>query len=258
MMDSEEHLCLTIEERILLHLLDFYQYATAITVPIEITQQGISEAILIQRKHVPRSLKAMLNKGLLEETIRHVTGKRQRLRAYFLTDKGREQALLLRDHVKSLLICICTEEGSTTQTVEEVMHLLKGIFSWGKVLSYVSMYGVVDRKKIDENTMQRDALPLTDNALVYKKALAQAWKDGTMTNDERDILKSLRESLHISEKDHITFEEDILRDLGETADDKALAVYKVALKQALADHKITPDERAILEKIKRRFHLKNV
>lgn len=257
-MDSEEHLNLTIEERILLHLLDFHHYSKEITVPLEVTQQGISEATLIQRKHVPRSLKAMMNKGFLEETIRHVTGKRQRLRAYFLTDKGRDQALLLKDHVKSILICVCTEEGSTTLTVEEAMHLLKGICSWGKVLSYMTMYGVVERKKIDKKSYQMDSPPLSDNALVYKKALAQAWKDGTMTSDERELLKNLRESLHISEKDHVQFEEDILKDLGDTADDKALAVYKVALEQALADHKITPDERAILEKIKRRFHLKNV
>jgi hypothetical protein len=88
--------------------------------------------------------------------------------------------------------------------------------------------------------------------------LIQAWQDGKMTSDERDLLRNLRLSLGISEKKHVQLEEEILENIASTANSKALEVYNIALQQALADKRISKDERAILEKIKKHLNIKGM
>ena len=60
----------------------------------------------------------------------------------------------------------------------------------------------------------------------------------------------------MTEKEHLVLEEEILRNVEGSGDRQAIEVYKVAMEQALEDGKITEDERAILEKIKKRFNIK--
>jgi tellurite resistance protein len=78
-----------------------------------------------------------------------------------------------------------------------------------------------------------------------------------MSSDERDILHILRDCLNVSNKEHLALEEEILDNAEKSADGQAKEVYQVALAQALEDGKITEDERAILEKIKKRFKIKD-
>ena len=50
---------LTTEERTLLHLLDHQLPENNWEAPMELTQAGISAAVHVQRKHVPRTLKRL-------------------------------------------------------------------------------------------------------------------------------------------------------------------------------------------------------
>ena len=59
MVESQKKPNFTIEEKILLHLLDFLKYRNEIVVPQSITQLGISSAVGVNRKHIPRSLKSL-------------------------------------------------------------------------------------------------------------------------------------------------------------------------------------------------------
>ena len=122
-------------------------------------------------------------------------------------------------------------------------------------MSFISDDGTVDVSVLKQKKEMRTTKPLRDVLVIYKNALAQAWKDGKMTHDERELLRNLRESLCITEKEHLALEEEIFKDARETEDQQALAVYRVALEQALSDEKISRDERAILEKIRVRFNI---
>ena len=84
---------LTTEERTLLHLLDNQLPENNWEAPMELTQAGISAAVHVQRKHVPRTLKRLQEQDFLNTTSRHVPGARQRRRVYSLTPDGRERAL---------------------------------------------------------------------------------------------------------------------------------------------------------------------
>ena len=61
--------------------------------PFAVTQAGISAAVHVQRKHVPRTLKSLKNVMNLHSGQRHVPGAKQRRRVYGLTAKGKERAV---------------------------------------------------------------------------------------------------------------------------------------------------------------------
>ncbi|MHA2431331.1 MAG: hypothetical protein ACXACC_09940 [Promethearchaeota archaeon] len=253
------HLHFTVEERILLHLLHYTNHRDKIEVPQAITQQGISQCIRIQRKHLPRSLKSMIEKNLLMERTTHVKDKSQRMKTYYLTINGELKASELKNGIMDLTIKIKEKNGKiNVKTIREVEKLVDGVDSIARVISDIisdGIFSLQDSQKIKKRSHEEMTL---NNIEVYRKALVQAWKDGKMTSDERELLRNLRLNLGISDKDHVKLEEDILKNATIKSDTKAVEVYKIALKQALADNKISADERAILEKIKKNFNIKDL
>ena len=90
---------MTTEERMLLHLFDNPLPEGQWEAPFTVTQAGISAAVHVQRKHVPRTLKRLENRDELHSGQRHVPGAKQRRRAYGLTAKGKERAGDMRDNI---------------------------------------------------------------------------------------------------------------------------------------------------------------
>lgn len=256
---DQESIRFTIEDRILIHLLDFTRFREEIEVPLNITQQGISIGVGIKKKHVPRSLKSMIEKDLISERTTHVTGKSQRMKTYFLTINGEERARRLRNHVRDIKIKV---KGGTKDikemAIKDLGDLLKDSYTLAEVLSHISSDGVFDIEKVKNIREEEKKEVKRDDLEIYKEALTQVWKDGRMTNEERDLLHILRDCLNVSEKEHLVLEEQIFENAKTSTDSNVMAVYKVALEQALADGKITKDERAILEKIKKRFNLGDI
>jgi len=89
----------TVKENVLLHLFDFTRFADQYTVPAEVTQSGISKAVGIHVHHVPQYVRPLISDGLVDETIRHVSGKARRQRSYFLTVQGRQRVAPLRSRL---------------------------------------------------------------------------------------------------------------------------------------------------------------
>ena len=71
---------MTTEERTLLHLYDNPLPEGHWEAPDAVTQAGISAAVHVQRKHVPRTLKRLENNSELITGQRHVPGAKQRRR----------------------------------------------------------------------------------------------------------------------------------------------------------------------------------
>ena len=88
---------LTTEQRSLLHLLNQRLPSGGWEAPAVLTQAGISAAVHVQRKHIPRTLKRMEKNGLLNVEQRHIPGGKQRKRVYTLTDTGTQRAEELRE-----------------------------------------------------------------------------------------------------------------------------------------------------------------
>ena len=256
MNNQSDAIRFTVEERVLLHLLDYIYYRLKIEVPKSITQEGISQSIRIKRKHLPRSLKSMKEKNLIQEKIAHVIGKKQRMKTYHLTNNGEAKAHELRDCITNLTINVRdSKDRLKITTIKDIENIVKGLNSLAEIISCIGKDGVIDLRNTVINQTEQEIH--FDRLKIYKRALEQAWKDGKMTISERDILLNLRNSLNISKKEHIHIQEQILENIKKINTSEAVEVYNIALEQALADNRISEDERAILERIKRHFNIKD-
>ncbi|MCD6461287.1 MAG: winged helix-turn-helix domain-containing protein, partial [Thermoplasmata archaeon] len=88
---------LTARERILIHLLNYIHLENEYTLPLPVTQPGISGELSIQRPYVSMVLKAMREEGLVVEKTAHITGVQRKRKAYLLTPQGIEAAKLLKE-----------------------------------------------------------------------------------------------------------------------------------------------------------------
>jgi len=78
----------TVEEAIMIHLLEYQRYFEEGTVPLEMTQAGISNAVGVRRSHISSSLDTAKAKGFIEENLAHVKGQARRRKCYTLTSMG--------------------------------------------------------------------------------------------------------------------------------------------------------------------------
>ena len=97
---------LTTETRVLLHLNTHKHKHSDWSAPQALTQSGISDAVFIQRKHIPRTLNKLVGLNEVEIMKKHIPGGKQRRQIYILSEKGRTRAkeilndLLRRECVK--------------------------------------------------------------------------------------------------------------------------------------------------------------
>ena len=75
-----------VQERILLHLLDYSDFKNSIEVPFALSQMGIANAVAMS--NVPRAISGLKDQGILVERQAHVKGVSRKRKAYFLTDSG--------------------------------------------------------------------------------------------------------------------------------------------------------------------------
>ncbi|MEW5761050.1 MAG: tetratricopeptide repeat protein, partial [Candidatus Thermoplasmatota archaeon] len=83
-----EKISLSVEKRIILHLLRFYQYYDAWEVPFQVSQEGIGEELGIILNNVSRAVTKLIEDGKVYSRLAHIKGLKRRRRAYFLSEKG--------------------------------------------------------------------------------------------------------------------------------------------------------------------------
>jgi len=248
--DKEIFRC-TVQQRFLIHLFDYRTYNSKIDVPQKLTQEGIAYTINVDKKHIPRAARDLEEKGLIHIEKRHVIGKRQRMISYFLTENGIDFARELRNYfLKMQIQTRSTNNDLFKDTLEKILKKFPQ-YSLAQILSSISQDNIFDQKIIEGITSDlSQPSDISQSIVIYTKALSQAWADGKMTTDERNILENLRSTLCISEKMHLEIEKRILEQAKKATNPIIRNIYADALKEALKDNKISKDERAILEKIR--------
>jgi len=84
-------IALTATDRVLLHLRDYRHHAEDSEYPQAMSQKGISEATGLRLTHVPRALKVLEGRKLIDGAKAHVAGEKRRYMVYFLTQAGLEE-----------------------------------------------------------------------------------------------------------------------------------------------------------------------
>ncbi|MFW5928333.1 MAG: tetratricopeptide repeat protein [Thermoplasmatota archaeon] len=80
------------KDKVLVQLLDYFGNQEKFTQPVEVTQGGLANKLGLKQNTLSYSLRKMVDNDLLIEESHRIEGKKQRRKAYFLTEKGAEKA----------------------------------------------------------------------------------------------------------------------------------------------------------------------
>jgi hypothetical protein len=78
----------TVKDRILLHLLDYWGQLQRAEWPVALTQDGIAGVVGISRSHVAVTLPDLIEEDMVETSTQRVEGRPRRVKVYYLTYKG--------------------------------------------------------------------------------------------------------------------------------------------------------------------------
>ena len=237
---------MTTEERTLLHLFDNPLPEGHWEAPPAITQAGISAAVHVQRKHVPRTLKRLEKNEELISNQRHVPGAKQRRMVYGLTPKGLKRAGNIRDKVLSISVfkdgdkvVLGTLRKGGQFTLELLSHLDEGlVFHDNPVTSPISN---------PEGTASLDA-QAGEN--LVRRLFARAWEDGKITRDEQHLLNEVVDFIGMHPKRVKRISEEARKTQNAPPPEE---VYLDMLRQALIDGEIVDDEIALLKTMRDSF-----
>ena len=239
---------LTTEERTLLHLLNHQLPENNWEAPMELTQAGISAAVHVQRKHVPRTLKRLEEQSFLNTASRHVPGARQRRRVYSLTAEGRERALSILERVKS-----------TPVQKEGTMVLLESLLSSSEntleTLGHIDEHMVVHSDPVMSPVSHPEGSASLDaqagEALV-RRMFARAWQDGRITKDEQLLLNEVVDFLGMHPDRVRRLSNEARREINVPPPEE---IYLDMLRQALVDGVIHEEEEALLRTVQVAFDI---
>ncbi len=239
---------LTTEERTLLHLLNHQLPENNWEAPMELTQAGISAAVHVQRKHVPRTLKRLEQQNCLNTTSRHVPGARQRRRVYSLTNEGRERAQSILQRIISTpvhrdgqTVLLETLMKSSENTLETLAHVDEHLV--------VHVDPVMSPVSHPEGSASLDAQ--AGEALV-RRMFARAWQDGRITKDEQLLLNEVVDFLGMHPERVRRLSNEARRDINAPPPEE---IYLDMLRQALVDGVIHEEEEALLKTVQIAFDI---
>jgi DNA-binding MarR family transcriptional regulator len=113
-------------ERVLIYLSRIRVDKDSDPVPRDITQEGIAEAVGISRSHVPRTVKGLMEDGLIEEAKRHVRLGEKRVKVYFVLSKGLKKAREIEEKAMSRVVRAKIQntivEGMSLAQLEKAFH----------------------------------------------------------------------------------------------------------------------------------------
>ena len=231
---------LTTEQRMLIHLYDNILPSNQWEAPVALTQAGISAAVHVQRKHVPRTLKRLEKANEIEVTNRHVPGGRQRRKVYSLTTQGKIRGKLVVENVLSTIIEF---EGEAT-TIADISKNNRRIL---EILSHIDS----NLRYHDDPVITSIAKPSGKASLdaqtseeLMKRMFARAWEDGKITNDEHQLITEVVDFLgmHPERVRRLSEEARTAIDIPPPEE-----IYLEMLRQALVDEQIIEEENALLD-----------
>ena len=238
-------LTLTVEQRVLLHLWDTPLGDNPWEGRPQLTQAGVSEAVGIARKHLPRTLKKLREKEHILEETRHVAGAKQRCRVYALSSDGRKAASELVEDIHSRVV---KSEGEPT-TVQALHNHATGLLDVLRNIDNTGSYRP-PAEGVDEAPVALDGrdLPLDHRLAIYDNIVRTAWQDGIVTKDEQIMLEDMAMYLGLEPHDTEPIEKRV-REESTNPDAENSSLYKQMLEVAWQDGEVDANEQAMLDSL---------
>jgi len=132
----------TLNQKVLVHLVPFARYADRMDAPVAITQQGMADLLRVRRSHVTLALQSLTNHGLVTfETMRIARGTRRK-KAYFLTPHGYERARETEAFLAAMPVVL--DADGTRISFGRAAEKLGNGYSLRDLLGYLRSDGVLD------------------------------------------------------------------------------------------------------------------
>ncbi|MEC8258264.1 MAG: tetratricopeptide repeat protein [Candidatus Thermoplasmatota archaeon] len=156
-----------VQERILLHLLDYSDYKNSVEVPFSLSQMGIANAVAIARSNVPRAIAGLKDQGLLIERQAHVKGVSRKRKAYFLTDSGKNLAEDTWNNLRSFPVrCILNDGKIESSTLGEINTILPFTMRSVDIIRYMDDNCILDSRTLSADLIERDLSKHVEKQLV--------------------------------------------------------------------------------------------
>jgi uncharacterized tellurite resistance protein B-like protein len=238
-------LTLTVEQRVLLHLWDTPLGDNPWEGRPELTQAGVSDAVGIARKHLPRTLKKLREKDRIFEETRHVAGAKQRCRVYALSPDGRTAANELVEDIHARIV---NADGEQT-TVQSLHNHTTGLLD---ILRNIDSSGTyrppVDGEPAAPAPLDGRDLSLDHRLAIYDNIVRTAWQDGVVTKDEQAMLDDMAIYLGLEPDDTEPIEKRV-REQSVNPEAENSSLYKQMLEVAWQDGEVDANEQAMLDSL---------
>jgi tellurite resistance protein len=239
---------LTVEQRVMLHLYDHPLSESAWEGDPRLTQAGISETVGIARKHLPRTLRRLLDRDIVTQDTRHVPGVKQRCRVYNLTRLGKQQARELNATIAEKRI----EKDGESVLVRSLLSHEQSMLS---VLAHVDESGNWDAElpnrieahKEDERKKRATAEGLIDGEHLFSCILRRAWKDGRISEDEAGMLQDVILYLGLEPERVEALEEKVREERDVKKRSGRTDIYESMLEVAWQDGSLSTEEQKMLD-----------
>jgi hypothetical protein len=113
----------TVKDRILLHLLDYWGQIQRGEWPPELTQDGIAGVVGVSRSHVAVTLPDLINEGLIDTSVERVRGRPRRVKVYFLSYRGGQTAGPLARRVLACTVTAVDDTGEWELPVDGLIQV---------------------------------------------------------------------------------------------------------------------------------------
>jgi tetratricopeptide (TPR) repeat protein/DNA-binding MarR family transcriptional regulator len=142
---------ITIQDAVILHLLQYSRYQDEIEVPDDVVQHKIAEIVGIKRSQVSGVMKRLKEKEYVKERLAHVRDLTRKRKVYFLTPNGITFARKLQENIENKSIIYKSDEGEVkTLKICEINKHLSTPIPLIKLLSIITPDGYLDSKKLQE------------------------------------------------------------------------------------------------------------
>jgi len=160
-----------VQERILLHLLDYSDFKDSIEVPFALSQMGIANAVAIARSNVPRAISGLKDQGILVERQAHVKGVSRKRKAYFLTDSGVTLATETWERLSEFPVrCVFEDKAAEQTTLSGAKALLPFEMRPVDIIRYMDDNNSLDLRTLSADLVERDLSKHVEKQLVTSLA----------------------------------------------------------------------------------------
>lgn len=104
---------ITVEKRILLHLLNCHDSKHKSEVSVALTRNGIAQALATNRSYIPRPLETLVTEGFVKEFFGRVKGRKKKQKYFKLTIKGKEHSKKLKNDLSNLEVTVKRADGAS-------------------------------------------------------------------------------------------------------------------------------------------------